>query len=104
MAQFQPAPAHAVPQDNRNATVALVFGIVGLMMGLVVVAPVAWIYGRKALNEIDASPGVYKNRSVATAGYWFGIIGTVLLVLLVLFWVVMAVIVGVSLNELGNDY
>lgn len=100
MAQQQPTQGYAVPQDNRNATVALVLGIVGLMMGVLVVAPFAWIYGRKARNEIDASPGVYKNRAVATAGYWFGIIGTALLVALVLFWIVAALIIGASLDEL----
>lgn len=95
-----PVQGYAGPQDNRTATVALVLGIVGLMMGVLVVAPFAWIYGRKARNEIDASPGVYKNRGVATAGYWFGIIGTVLLVVLVLFWVVAAVIIGASFDDL----
>lgn len=104
MAQQQPTQGYAVPQDNRNATVALVLGIVGLMMGVLVVAPFAWIYGRKARNEIDASPGVYKNRAVATAGYWFGIIGTVLLIVAVVLWVVIGLIIGASLNELTTDY
>ncbi|WP_328991925.1 DUF4190 domain-containing protein [Kribbella sp. NBC_01245] len=104
MAQQQPTQGYAVPQDNRTATVALVLGIVGLMMGVLVVAPFAWIYGRKARNEIDSLPGVYKNRSVATAGYWFGIIGTVLLVVVVVLWVVMGLIIGASLDELTTDY
>ena len=51
---------------------------------LLIVSPVAWVLGAKAVREIDASPGRYGGRDRAQAGKIMGIIGTVLLVLGVL--------------------
>jgi hypothetical protein len=72
-------PAYVRLQDNSNATLALVLGIVGLATTFAVLSPFAWWKGNQALAEIDASPGVYGNRGMAVAGRITGIIGTVLL-------------------------
>lgn len=71
----------------------MILGIVGLAGILVAcgvtlpVAPFAWYFGAKAVKEIDAEPGRYSGRSEANAGKITGIIGTVLLILGVLFFV-----------------
>jgi hypothetical protein len=87
---YQPAYAGGLVPSHGSATTAMVLGIVGLVSIVVcaglllVVSPVAWILGGKAVKEIDASPGRYSGRDRAQAGRIMGIIGTVLLVLGVL--------------------
>ena len=93
--QLQPGyadlPAYGVLRDNSHATVALVLGVIGLCAGFLFLSPVAWWLGAKALEEIDAAPGVYNNRGMAQAGQICGLIGTVLLGLGLLFVVAMLV-------------
>ncbi len=92
----------AVPQAPKHsqATTAMVFGIVslaGLVLCIVpiLVAPVAWILGAKAVKEIDANPAAYSGRSEANAGKIMGIVGTCLLVL-VLLGAIALIIIGVN--------
>jgi hypothetical protein len=87
---YQP-PVRYAPDHPRSTTV-LVLGILGLVV-CAPLAPFAWVMGRSALREIDASNGGYGGRGAANAGYILGIIGTVLLVfgiLIVLFAIVLA--------------
>lgn len=79
-------PAYGVLRDNSNGTLALVLGLIGLCTGLLIVSPIAWWKGSQALAEINAAPGVYNNRGMALGGQICGIIGTVLLALVVLFF------------------
>ena len=74
---------------------ALILGIVGLVC-CSIAAPFAWSIGGKAVKEIDASGGRLGGRGQAQAGKILGIIGTVLLVLGVLFFIVAAVTGGLS--------
>ncbi|WP_332662208.1 DUF4190 domain-containing protein [Aeromicrobium sp.] len=101
-----PPPGYGYPQvpqqppKHPQATTAMVFGIVSLA-GLfacvlpILLAPVAWILGAKAVKEIDANPGAYSGRSEASAGKIMGIIGTCLLVL-VLIGVTILIVIGVN--------
>jgi uncharacterized membrane protein YjgN (DUF898 family) len=90
-AGYQPMP----PQDHPRAMLALILGILGLVV-CSVLAPFAWSIGRTAVREIDASGGRYGGRGAAQAGYVLGVIGTVILILGVLFFAVVAVIVVVG--------
>ena len=65
--------------DHQGANQAMVLGIIAMVCLVValfccvtipglVCAPVAWVKGAKAKNEIDANPGVYGNRGQAVAG------------------------------------
>ena len=100
----QPAYAWAPKApEHPSATTAMVLGIIGLVGILfcggitLVVSPFAWVIGGRALREIDAEPGRYGGREMASAGRVMGIVGTGLLVLAVL--IVLAVIglfVGVA--------
>jgi hypothetical protein len=84
---YPSAYGYMPPPNHPNATAAMVLGIVSLAsiavacgIGLLI-APVAWILGGKAVREIDRNPGAYSGRSQAKAGQVMGIVGTVLLVI-----------------------
>lgn len=91
-------PGYGPPQDHPQATTILVLGIIGLVF-CQLCAPFAWVMGKKALNEIDASGGAIGGRSNVMVGYVLGIIGSVLVILsllLVLLFVVIGVIGAAS--------
>lgn len=88
------------PPKHPNATTSMVLGIVSLAGAFacvlpILLAPVAWILGAKAVRGIDANPGAYSGRGEASAGKILGIIGTVLLALM-LIAVVVIIIVAVN--------
>ncbi|MGW5313059.1 DUF4190 domain-containing protein [Nocardia thailandica] len=70
--------------EHPNANLILTFGILSLCCG--VFGPVAWVMGKKALNEIDNSYGAYSGRTQVFIGYVIGIIGTILVVIMALLW------------------
>lgn len=72
-------------REHPQGTVVLVLGILSIF--LPVLGPVAWVLGRSALKEVDASPVPAVNRSQLSTGKALGIIGTLLLIMSVL-WVV----------------
>lgn len=74
----------AFPPDHPRATTVFVLGILGLVM-CQVCAPIAWLWGSRALAEIDARPDLYGGRSLTNAGMVMGLIGTIILGLMVLF-------------------
>lgn len=82
-----PTEGGAYPESSQ-ATTALVLGILGIVI-CGVLAPFAWNIGNKELAAIDAGRRDPSNRGTANAGRILGIIGTVLLgiglVLFVLF-------------------
>ncbi|MEU1985077.1 DUF4190 domain-containing protein [Nocardia sp. NPDC019395] len=86
-------PGYGPPQDHPQATTILVLGIVSLFCALC--GPFAWVMGKKALNEIDASGGAVGGRSNVMVGYVLGIITSVLMILYVIaliFFIVIAVV------------
>ena len=92
------APIQYAP-DHPKATTSLVLGILGLVV-CGVIAPFAWVMGKRTVSEIDASGGRLGGRGAAQAGYVLGIIGTVLLglgvLVLVVYLIVMVAVMGVS--------
>lgn len=87
-------PGGPVP-DQRQATTALVLGILGIVI-CGILAPFALVIGRNSLKEIDASGGRLGGRGKAQAGFICGIIGTVLLALGVLAVIVLLASSGSS--------
>lgn len=73
-----PQPPMQYAPDHPRATTALVLGILGIV-ACQVLAPVAWVIGKKAVDEIDAARGALGGRGAAQAGYVLGVIGTLLL-------------------------
>ena len=91
---YAPMPAgygYAVP-DHPKATTSMVLGILGVVL-CQVVAPFAWVMGKRTVTEIDASGGRLGGRGSAQAGYILGIIGTVLLGLTLVFLIVYVIII-----------
>ena len=94
-----PYGAYGAVADHPQSTLALVLGLVSLVGAFalcgvtLIVSPFAWVIGRKAVKEIEASQGQVGGLSQARAGMIMGIIGTVLLILAIVAIVAAVVIV-----------
>ena len=88
--------------DHPKATTILVLGILSLVCcGPLGIA--AWVMGKRALAEIDASGGRIGGRGTVKAGYICGMIATILFVLGILFYIIVVVIAGVG-SLSGSNY
>lgn len=97
-----PLPPNAGGAQSR-AVMALVFGILGVVCcGLF--APIAWYLGNEELTGIDAGRLPESNRGMAQIAKILGIIGSVLLVL-ALVWIFFVGGLGVlsALSEAGRS-
>ncbi|MEU2036607.1 DUF4190 domain-containing protein [Nocardia amamiensis] len=91
---YSPYGAYGPPSDHPQATTILILGILSLVL-CQIMGPFAWVMGKRALNEIDASGGAIGGRGNVNAGYICGIIATVLLILsllIVLLFVVLGLV------------
>ena len=86
-----PGYGYAAP-EHPKATTSMVLGILGVVL-CQVIAPFAWVMGKRTVAEIDASGGRLAGRGQAQAGYILGIIGTVLLIVSVVFVIVYLLII-----------
>jgi len=80
------------PYEHPKGTTVLVLGI----LGLVCCAPLgiaAWVMGNNAIREIDASGAFYSNRGTVNAGRICGMIGTILWIVGIVLYAVLAVAV-----------
>jgi len=88
----------AAPASSNRPVIILVLGILGVVC-CGILAPVAWIMGSSELKSIAAGAAPATGEGMAKAGMILGIIGTVLLVLSLL-WLFfaggMAVLQGMS--------
>ncbi|MFC8528469.1 DUF4190 domain-containing protein [Nocardia sp. NPDC057227] len=74
------------PVEHPNATAILFLGAVSILCcGLA--GPVAWAMGRRALDQIEESGGAYGGRAQVVVGYVLGIVGTVLMVIFAILFV-----------------
>jgi hypothetical protein len=76
------------PREHPRGILILILGILSIVC-IQLLGPVAWIMGNNAMREIDANPAGYSNRGIVQAGRICGIIGTVFLVLGVIWFVVL---------------
>jgi MFS family permease len=74
-----PPPGPTV--DHPQATLAFVLGLLSIL-GLLILGPFGWYYGRKVVREIDRDPRAFGNRGLAMAGMVLGIVATAFMVLL----------------------
>ncbi len=79
------------PSDpgNTPAIIALILGIVGIIM-IPLAAPFAWWQGNAGKKRVDDGLTT-QNRGMAVAGQVLGIIGTVLLAIYVLIFVIVII-------------
>ncbi|WP_040838784.1 DUF4190 domain-containing protein [Nocardia brevicatena] len=89
------------PPDHPQATTVLILGLLGVVF-CQLVAPFAWVMGKRALNEIDASGGTVGGRNSVMAGYVCGIIGTVFIVLAVIGVIVWLVALFAAIGTSGT--
>jgi Domain of unknown function (DUF4190) len=94
--QYSGYQPYMPPQDHPQATLAMILGIVGVVL-CGICAPFAWVIGKRAMNEIDASGGTWGGRGQAQAGFILGIIGSVFLLLAVLYVVFIVIILGAGI-------
>lgn len=98
--------------SNGVAVTSLVMGILGLVslvlvpvIGISIVgtvcSPLAIGFGLWGRSQIDKSPAVYGNRGMATAGFWLGVVGTVLAVLAVILVVAAIGLIVLIFSEAG---
>lgn len=76
--------AYGPPPEHPQATLIMILGILGLVF-CQVLGPVAWVMGRRALNEIDASGGALGGRSNVMVGYVCGILASAVVIISILF-------------------
>ncbi len=95
------------PATNGLAITSLVLGILGLL-GLCfcfggILSPVALVLGHLGKKKADQSNGAIGGRGMAKAGFILGIIGTILFVILVV-WFIVALATGGDFNyQYGTD-
>lgn len=94
--QAEPQAPFGYAPDHPQATTALVLGILGLVL-CQVIAPFAWVMGKRAVDEIDASQGRLGGRGPAQAGYVLGIVGTALLAVGVVFFLFLFLVAGIGI-------
>lgn len=90
----QPTYAGYALPNHPQATTALILGIVGLAL-CPFVGIAAFVMGGRVRREIDAAPGQWGGRGLATAGWVLGIISIVYAALL-LVYLVIAIVAGVA--------
>jgi len=78
------APAGAGP--STQAITALVIGILGIVSCCVLLSPVAWYIGSQEIKAIREGRSPAQGEVLANVGRILGIVGTILMVLFVL-WV-----------------
>ncbi|MFI1914459.1 DUF4190 domain-containing protein [Nocardia sp. NPDC020380] len=67
------------PVEHEYATAVLLLGALSVFC-CGILGPIAWVLGRRALNEIDASGGAQGGRIQVMVGHILGIVGTILMV------------------------
>ncbi|PPJ34338.1 DUF4190 domain-containing protein [Nocardia nova] len=75
-----PEPPTGNPVEHPHATTVLILGVLSLLC-CGALGPVAWVMGKRALDQIEMSGGTIGGRSQVVVGYVVGIVGTVLMVL-----------------------
>lgn len=79
--------------DHPQGTTILILGILGIVCcGPLGIA--AWVMGNKAIKEIDANPSAYTNRGTVNAGRICGIVGTILMVVGIVAYILLIAIAG----------
>lgn len=90
------------PPNHPSAVTSLVLGILSLVMCGFFTGIPAMITGRRVIREVRASPGTYGGEGLGQAGFWTGLVGTVLTCLSGLLVVVVFAFGGVIHSTFQN--
>ncbi len=93
-----PGMGRAAPTDGRAIT-SLAASILGILLGIpfglpgLVLGPLGYFLGRSALERIDGAPGAVRGRSLAVAGWVFGVVATAVGAVVSVAWLVLLLVV-----------
>lgn len=73
--------------QKSNATLVLIIGIVSIVICGCLPSPVAWIMGNNTLAAMRSGQMDSSDEAMANVGRILGIIGTILLIIGALFWI-----------------
>jgi hypothetical protein len=98
------APEVTPTEQHPQATLALILGILGTVLGMTcvvggLVGIGGIVVGRRVRNEIDAQPARYTGRSQAVGGIVTGIIGVAIFTLVTVL-IVLLVVAGIASTDL----
>lgn len=96
-----PTQSGAYPEESQ-ATTVLVLGILSVVL-CQILGPFAWSMGSKELAAISAGRRNPENRSTANAGRILGIVGTAFLIIGVLFFLLIAILIGAGVVAGWSD-
>ncbi|HEY7564959.1 MAG TPA: DUF4190 domain-containing protein [Acidimicrobiia bacterium] len=103
MTQPAPAPVSPYPEQSQAVTV-LVLGILSIVM-CQILGPFAWKMGQDELRAINEGRRSPQNQGLAQAGKVCGIVGTCLLGLAVIFFVLWLVLFGLAMaGIISNEW
>ncbi|MEU8897729.1 DUF4190 domain-containing protein [Nocardia sp. NPDC048505] len=77
------------PVEHPHATTVLFLGAASIFC-CGALGPVAWALGKRALDQIEASGGAFGGRAQVVVGYTLGIVGTVLMVIMAILFILIA--------------
>ena len=84
----------------HRGTLVLVLGILGIVCCFIC-GIVAWVFGNTDLREMDAGRMDPSGRGLTQAGKICGIIGVVLAILGIFYWIFMLLVVGAGASRGG---
>jgi hypothetical protein len=97
-----PAPPPGTYPEQSQAVTALVLGILSIVL-CQVLGPFAWKIGHEELKAITEGRRPVANQGLAQAGKICGIVGTCLLGLIVLFFVLWLVLLALGIAGVITD-
>lgn len=101
-AHTQPGAPTAAP-TAEGAVASLVLGIVSIALSCSFITGIpAMVLGRRAIRDVDNSGGRLGGKGMAQAGFWTGLVGTVLGALALLFVIVVIAAGGFAASEYGE--
>ena len=99
---YGPPPPGGMPQNHGSATTALILGILSFVCCGLLGIP-AYIIGKRAEREIQASNGTLTGEGMAKAGWILGLIAMILLVVSIL-GIIVLFAGGVMTSETSSGY
>jgi hypothetical protein len=104
VAPYHPPPSYPPPNLGKvapaegRAIASLAVAALGIALGLpfgvpgLVLGPIAYFIGKAAIRNIDGSSGTVGGRSLAAAGWVFGVVATAIGAVVSLVWVVVLLV------------
>ncbi|WP_216896262.1 DUF4190 domain-containing protein [Nocardia alni] len=78
------------PIEHPHATTVLLLGALSVFC-CGALGPIAWAMGKRALDQIERSGGALGGRSQVVIGYVLGVVGTILMVIVAIIYLMLLV-------------